>query len=379
MKRNEALLMVILFAFNLLLPGDPDIKIVKNSLSEIESKLGIISLQLVRTWSDDEDGYIFKTPTDIAVDSKNNIYIVDSALHCINVFNSNGQFFRKIGKRGQGPSDLLTPLNIGIDVNNIIWVCEIGNRRIQAFSETGTSLNTIKIPLMITSNIIFPSANKIALYDSNSAKNGDGIIKIIDQSGVIVKKIGINMMPPEVNLPWRGGKYDSHEITYNNKTRIYYVTYKYSQMIQLFQETGAITSCIFYDTPINSLKLAWIQKKGNYEIIENKKYYSECVDLAIDNNGLLFIVTSTRLPQKNERTSMVFYPGGTITYRPISKNYPEKTDMYRLMVFGADGKILAARQLDVFCHGIYIQNNRIFIIDKTFAQAIYEYKYNIKK
>ena len=371
--------MFILFAFNLLLLSNPDIKIVKNSLSEIESKLGIISLQLVRTWSDDEDGYYFKTPTDIAVDSKNNIYIVDSALHCINVFNSSGQFIRKIGKRGQGPSDLLTPLNIGIDINNTIWVCEIGNRRIQAFSETGTSLSTIKIPLRITSNIIFPSANKIALYDSNSAKNGDGIIKVIDQSGVIVKKIGINMMPPEVLLPWMGGKYDSHEITYNNKTRIYYVTYKYSQMIQLFQETGAITTCIFYDTPINSLKLSWIQKKRNFEIMEKKKYYSECVDLEIDNNGLLFIVTSTRLSKKNERTSMVFYPGGTITYRPISKNYPEKTDMYRLMVFGTDGKILAARQLDVFCQGIYIQKNRIFIIDKTFAQAIYEYKYTSKK
>lgn len=379
MKRNEALLMFIFFAFNLLLRSDPDIKIVKNSLSEIESKLGRISLQLVRTWNDDEDGHYFKTPTDIAVDSKNNIYIVDSALHCINVFNSNGRFIRKIGKRGQGPSDLLTPLHIGIDTNNNIWVCEIGNRRIQTFSETGASLSTIKIPLRITSNIIFPSANKIALYDNNSAKNGDGIIKVIDPSGVIVKKIGLNMMPPKVNLPWIGGKYDSHEISYNNRTKIYYVTYKYSQMIQLFKETGDLITCIFYDTPINHLKLSWIQEKRNYEIMEKKEYYSECVDLDIDQNGLLFIVTSTRLPKKNERTSMVFYPGGTIEYRPISKKYPEETDMYRLMILGGDGKILAAKQLDVFCSGIYIHKNRIFIIDNTFTQAIYEYQYNIKK
>lgn len=379
MKRNEALLMFILFAFNLLLLGDPDIKIVKNTLSEIESKLGIISLQLVRTWSDDEDGYYFKTPTDIAVDSKNNIYIVDSALHCINVFNSNGQFIRKIGKRGQGPSDLLTPLNIGIDINNTIWICEIGNRRIQTFSETGTSLSTLKIPLRITSNIIFPSGNKIALYDNYSAKNGDGIISVIGPSGVIVKKIGMNMLPPEVNLPWMGGKYDSHEISYNNKSRIYYITYKYSQMIQLFQETGYLTTCIFYDTPINSLKLSWKQERRNYDIIDKKKYYSECVDLDIDDNGLIFIVISARLPKKNERTSMVFYPGGTIDYRPISKSYPDKTDMYQLMVFGTDGKILAAKQLDVFCNGIYIHKSRFFIIDKTFAQAIYEYQYNIKK
>ena len=380
MKRNKALLILIFFAYNLLLLSDSDVKIVKNSLSEIKSKSGRISLKLVRTWGDnDEDGYYFKTPTDIAVDSKNCIYIVDSALHIINVFDSNGQFIRKIGKRGQGPSDLLTPLRIGIDTNNTILVWEIGNRRIQTFSETGTSLYNLKIPLIITSNIILPSADKIALYDYYSAKNGEGIIRVIDEKGVIIKKIGINMMPPKVNLPWKGGKYDSHEISYNNKTRIYYVTYKYSQMIQLFKETGVLITCIFYDTPINRLELSWRQKKRNYEIIEKKKYYSECVDLDIDDNGLLFIVTSTRLPKKNERTSMAFYPGGTITYRPGSKNYPEKTDMYQLMVYGTDGKILAAKQLNVFCSGIYIHKNRIFIIDKTFAQAIYEYQYNIKK
>lgn len=380
MRKDITLFIIIFFTYNLLSVSEPDIKIVKNSLSEIKSKLGRISLQLVRTWADDdEDSHHFKTPTDISIDSKNCIYIVDSALHCINVFDCKGQFIRKIGKRGQGPSDLLTPLRIGIDTNNTIWVWEIGNRRIQNFSETGTSLSNLKIPLIITSNIIFPSAEKIALYDHYSAKNGEGIIRVIDGNGVIVKKIGMNMLPPQVDLPWKGGKYDSHEIYYNNKTKVYFITYKYSQMIQLFQETGVLIACIFYDTPLNSLKLSWKQERRNYDIIGKKKYYSECVDLDIDDNGLIFIVISTRLPKKNERTSMVFYPGGTIAFRPISKRYPDKTDMYRLMVFGTDGKILASKQLDVFCTGIYINKNRIFIIDKTFAQAIYEYQYNIKK
>ena len=194
--------MLIFSAYNLLLLSDPDIKIIKNSLSEIKSKSGRISLKLVRTWGDnDQDDYYFKTPTDIAVDNKNHMYIVDSALNCINVFSSEGKFVRTIGKRGQGPSDLLTPLHIGIDKNNKIWVCEIGNRRIQSFSETGTSISTIKIPIMITSNIIFPSANNIAFYDYYSAKDGEGIIKVIDEKGVIIKKIGLQMLPPQVNLP----------------------------------------------------------------------------------------------------------------------------------------------------------------------------------
>ena len=372
--------MLLYSAYNLLLLSESNIKIVKNSLSEIKSKSERISLKLVRTWGDnDQDGYYFKTPTDIAFDNNNHIYIVDSALNCINVFSSGGQFVRKIGKRGQGPSDLLTPLHIGIDKNNIIWVCEIGNRRIQSFSETGTSLSTIKIPIMITSNIIFPSANNIAFYDYNSAKDGDGIIKVINEKGVIIKKIGLQMLPPQVNLPWLGGKYDSHEISYNYNTKVYYITYKYSQMIQLFKENGDIIECIFYDTPINSLRLSWKQNRKNFDIIEREKEYSECVDIDIDENGLIFIVISTRLPKRNERVSMVFYPGGDITYSPASKNYPEKTDIYQLMVFGRDGKIMATKQLDIYCQGITIHQNRIFLIDKTFFQKIYEYQYSIKK
>ena len=169
MKKNKILFMLLYSAYNLLLLSESNIKIVKNSLSEIKSKSERISLKLVRTWGDnDQDGYYFKTPTDIAFDNNNHIYIVDSALNCINVFSSGGQFVRKIGKRGQGPSDLLTPLHIGIDKNNIIWVCEIGNRRIQSFSETGTSLSTIKIPIMITSNIIFPATKRVNTMTNTS-------------------------------------------------------------------------------------------------------------------------------------------------------------------------------------------------------------------
>ncbi len=375
----QTMWLIVILSYNALLVVASDIKIVRNSLPEINSKLEKIFLQPVRTWGDeDEEGHYFKTPTDIAVDSKNQVYIVDSALHCIKVFDSNGRFIRTIAKRGQGPGTVLTPMHIGIDTNNLIWVFESGNRRIQTFSDTGTSLSIFKTSIRITSNLVFLSKNQIALYDSRSAKNGNGIITEYDRTGTRIQKIGMHILPPQVNLPWRGGKYDSHNISYNNKTQEYYVSYKYSQMIQVFQKTGALTACIFYETPINSLELSWRPKRENYDIVDKKKYYSKCVDSDIDDKGRHFIVATTRLPKENERTNMVFYPGGTIAYKPIAKNYPEETDMLRLMVFGTDGKILAAKQLNVFCDGIYLYKNRIFIIDRAFAQVIYEYEYTIK-
>lgn len=379
--KNRGITIIVFLLFNMLLLCSPGIKIIKNSLDEIESKSGKITLDLVRKWvsNEDDDSYYFKTPTDIAVDSKNNIYIVDCALHYVNVFSSDGRYIRKIGQRGQGPGDLLTPEHIGIDEHDAVWIYETGNRRIQCFSGTGASLSISRIQFMISSNIIFPSPNTIALYDYKSAEKGEGIVRIIDRSGVLVNKIGMRMLPPRVDNPWFGGTYDYHGITFNRVNKTYFIAYKYSQMIQIFSTNGEMTACVFYDTPINTLKLVWEPKKMNYDLVDRKKYYSECVDLAIDDSGLLFIVISTRKTRDNEQESMVIIPGGTIMYRPVSKDYPEETDMYRLMVFGSDGKILAARQLTVFCDGIYIHKNHIFIIDRTFTQAIYEYRYSIPK
>jgi hypothetical protein len=370
---------VVVVLYRPLYPGDADIGIIKNSLSEIDSTSEKINLQLTRTWCDkDEEGYRFKTPTDIAVNSKNQTYIVDSALNCVRIFDSNGRFIRQIGRRGQGPGHMLTPMRIGIDANDTIWIFEFGNMRIQTFSETGTSISIFKTPMRLTSNLVFPSINQIALYDYYSAIKGEGIIKVFNRTGTIIRQIGLHMLPPQINLPWPGGEYDSAEISFNTKTQKYCISYKYSQMIQLFQMNGELIACIFYETPINKPELTWNTKRRNYDLKEKKKNYSECVDIALDNNGFVFVVISTRLPKENERTNMVFYPGGTIIHTPLSKKYPERTNMYRLMVFGIDGKIKAAKQLDVFCDGLYIDKNRIYIIDKTFAQAIYEYRYSIK-
>lgn len=351
----------------------------ENSLAEIENKIGNITLERLYTWGDSEEsGHIFKTPTDIAVNHKNHYYIVDSALHCINVFDSNRKFIRKIGQPGQGPNDLLSPLHLSIDSNNRIWVFEAGNRRIQVFSETGGSLAILKVKQRMTSNLVFPQNNQIAFYNGLSAQKGEGLISVIDIKGITKTIIGQHMLLPRINLPFAGGKYDYCDVSFNEKTNVYYLSYKYSQMIQLFNKDGDLKSCIFYETPLDKLKLEWDPARKNYDLTGKKDNYSECVDSGTGVGGRLFIVISTRLPKENEGKSMLFYPGGQIVYTPRSKNYPEKTDMYRLMVFGTDGKIQAANQLDVFCDEIYIHKNRIFIIDKTFAQKIYEFKYNIK-
>lgn len=356
-----------------------NIKEVKNPLAEVERVMGKLQLKKIRTWgaeNDTGDENYFKAPEDIAVDNNNHVYVVDSSLHCVKVFDEKARFIRKIGRRGQGPGDLLSPLRIAVDEANQIWVNDYGNSRIQTFSHTGVSLSIFKTSNLFYSKLIIPSESEVALLDRDAAGRGRGIVTVLNRSGAKASAIGIDILPPQIDRPFFGGKYDSHVISFDKGKKQYYVAYTCSQMIHKFRDDGKHISTIFYDTPVNSLRLAWDSKKKNYDLLNKPKQYSECVDAAVDSKSRLFIIITARLPKNNEKTSMLLVDG-RIRYKPQAKNYPDKTDMYWFLVFAGSGRIIAAKALEVFCSGLYIHKDRIFILDKIFEKVIHEYRYAV--
>lgn len=106
-------------------------------------KLDAISGQLLLEWRsntpiDEYGGYL----TGIAIDSSDNIYVVNSALHRIEVFSSNGVFLRSWGGPGSGSQNgqFYYPQGITIDSDNNVYVADSLNHRIQKFNNNGTFL-----------------------------------------------------------------------------------------------------------------------------------------------------------------------------------------------------------------------------------------------
>lgn len=109
------------------------------------------------------DGY-FREPTDIAWDSKGNIYITDGYVNSrVAKFDKDGFFLKSWGTRGTGPGQFNTPHNIGIDRNDNVYVADRGNGRIQVFDTEGTFLREIKI------NVPMPPNAKRALLPANGS------------------------------------------------------------------------------------------------------------------------------------------------------------------------------------------------------------------
>ena len=116
--------------------------LVHNTLQDIENCKGKLQLKLIRIWGGDEEedeNKFFQTPTSVAVDDNQSIYICDFHNHCVKVFSNTGDYLRTIGRRGQGPGDMYAPNYISFSPGGDLLVCDFGNRRIQWFNSQGKS------------------------------------------------------------------------------------------------------------------------------------------------------------------------------------------------------------------------------------------------
>ncbi|MBI5102232.1 MAG: 6-bladed beta-propeller [Nitrospirae bacterium] len=82
----------------------------------------------------------FESPSGLAVDEKRGlIYVLDAKMHRISVHSlSTYKLLKTIGKRGEGDGEFNYPTNIALDDKGTIYVVDTGNYRIQTIDPDGT-------------------------------------------------------------------------------------------------------------------------------------------------------------------------------------------------------------------------------------------------
>src|ERR1700680_1432194 len=96
-----------------------------------------------------EDG-LFRQPTDVAWDSKGNIYIRDGYINSrVAKYDKNGDWVKSWGTKGTAPGQFNLPHAIAIDRNDNIYVGDRSNRRVQVFDTDGKFLRmfTVDVPV----------------------------------------------------------------------------------------------------------------------------------------------------------------------------------------------------------------------------------------
>jgi len=75
----------------------------------------------------------FARPKGIAVDSDQHVYVVDATHDNFQIFDKEGNLLLFIGNNGQGPGEFYLPSGIYIDKNDHVFVADTFNRRVQVF------------------------------------------------------------------------------------------------------------------------------------------------------------------------------------------------------------------------------------------------------
>jgi hypothetical protein len=88
----------------------------------------------------------FAEPTDIAWDSKGNIYISDGYVHSrVAKYDKQGNWIGTWGKRGVGPGEFWTVHNLFVDKADHVWVADRSNGRLQVFDTEGKFIKEVII------------------------------------------------------------------------------------------------------------------------------------------------------------------------------------------------------------------------------------------
>jgi sugar lactone lactonase YvrE len=80
----------------------------------------------------------FTTPSGIAVDSSDNVYVADTGNNRIQKFDSTGTYLTQWGGLGTGDGQFNSPSGVAVDSHGYVYVADTGNTRIQKFNSSGS-------------------------------------------------------------------------------------------------------------------------------------------------------------------------------------------------------------------------------------------------
>jgi hypothetical protein len=115
--------------------------------------------------------YAFGNIRNFVVDERGSIYVLDGMNYRIQTFDSQGKYLRTIGRKGQGPGDLDSPLSLSLNRTSGELLVLQGNRRLSFFRTDGTFIRQLDINNSIRAQV--DSRGQVYLIEQTRSKEGE--------------------------------------------------------------------------------------------------------------------------------------------------------------------------------------------------------------
>jgi len=379
-KKSACLFLLLLILISVLnLHSVETVKVVHNTRADIESVKGKIQLTLLRTWGGDEiddENQFFRYPMDIVIGKDGLVYICDFGNHRIQVFDEAGIYKRTIGRRGEGPGDLMNPFRLAMDIHGNLIVVDQSYCRIQFLTPDGKYITDFKVLDGWILGLQASSKNdEFVMYIPKKTFTTRKLLFIYDKKGKPVREIGQYAHKTKELAELEGVSFTI------DRFDSLYTVFSATPYLLKYSYTGDLLMFMTYEMPYETHTASWDNVKGIINI-KGKVNGNAAYSLSVDDPGRIFIVSQNRRKTKKEMDSSgldttVTRSGEVLINRAVVET--EKTDFLRLLVFNSNGKVIASVDLDVYCDQIYTHGDRLFINDSLKAMKIYEYKISFRK
>jgi hypothetical protein len=340
-----------------------------------------VSIKLFQTIGDlttEDENLSFNSPSDTAMDSAGNIYILDSGNQRIQKFSPEGKYLATIGRKGQGPGEFNYPGSLDIDGQGNLYVLDPFVKKIQVLSPQGKELKSILLlkDMIFKTRFLRTGQFAASVYlgrGSNSEQQTKtaGLpktLKLFDPAGQMQNEFAPIFDYGDSNSNFSGNivifdvdRNDNIYVSFMSQNRLE----KYSPDAHLLWKA---------DRPLNYGTGIIEKGKVDGRSIPTMKMVSAGV--TADEKGRAWVLTLNRQIKKEEQVStiMVGGAGGIAKVKSEGNLDLQKTDMYKLEIFSPDGVLLGEIPIEQFVDYIRIIKDSLFLIDAARGAKIYQYK-----
>ena len=341
---------------------------------------GIKRLRTIGDVYTDDENLAFNRPSEIVLDDAGNLYILDAGNNRIQKFGPEGKYIATYGRKGQGPGEFNSPASLDIDSRGYLYISDRGNRRIQILTPEGGLERMIRPTKFSLSEVFVLNSGLLALkgtvdYDIDSKKDTllPKLIRLIDTEGNIKTEFGEMYDYKNPLLNRMGNRF--HFVV--DQDDACYLAFDYQNRIEKYSLEGKLVwkadRVLNYTTkPLDKGK---IEKTATSTSYQSPKMNTCSGGIAVDGKGRIWLVTFNRQIKKKEVVyTVVRGTQSGATRQVVGDTDLQETDMYKLEIFDRDGILLGEIPLGHFVDEIYIEKDRLFLLDQMRGVKYFEYR-----
>jgi len=192
--------------------------IIRNPKEPLYGELVLDLEQDLSIGREDDENYAFYKSATCALDSQENIYVLDFDQCRIQQYDRGGKYVKTIGRKGQGPGEIESPVQMFIDSQDNIYISQ--QRHLTVFRTDGGFVKNIALRSFLSDFFITRQGAFFALVFQIDEKTRTNAVAEYDAEGNLVKTIASYPDEGFMAAPRKAGEsmvsfFFSHE--YNNR------------------------------------------------------------------------------------------------------------------------------------------------------------------